>query len=117
MLLTDLHVDADDFETGTGWAVKPQGACKAEVCVPLPVDARTTDGRLDLSVIAPNLGMPLVHDEAHALWALGPESAVTGRALTTAVAPELTLPDANGETFHLSSLRGQKVLLVAWASW
>ena len=117
MLLTALQVDADEFETGTGWAIKPQGACKAEVCVPLPEGARTADGRLDLGVIAPRLGMPLVRDEDHALWALGPETAVTGRALTTAVAPELTLPDANGETFHLSSLRGQKVLLLAWASW
>jgi peroxiredoxin len=37
--------------------------------------------------------------------------------LTTAVAPELELPDADGNPFRLSSLRGQKVLLVAWASW
>ena len=34
-----------------------------------------------------------------------------------AVAPELELPDADGNPFHLSSLLGQKVLLVAWASW
>ena len=61
--------------------------------------------------------MPLVADAAHGLWALGPETAVTGRALTTAVAPELELPDADGNPFRLSSLRGQKVLLVAWASW
>jgi cytochrome oxidase Cu insertion factor (SCO1/SenC/PrrC family) len=59
--------------------------------------------------------MPLVHDEAHGLWALGPESG--GRALTTAVVPDITLPDRNGNPFSLSSLRGQKVLLVAWASW
>ena len=61
--------------------------------------------------------MPLVADVAHGIWALGPETAVTGRALTTAVAPELELPDADGNPFKLSSLRGQKVLLVAWASW
>ena len=97
--------------------MKPEGACKAEVCVPLPDDARAHDGRLDVNVIAPRLGMPLVrHDDAD-LWSLGPETAVTGRALTTAVAPDLTLPDANGELFSLSSLRGQKVVMVAWASW
>jgi len=37
--------------------------------------------------------------------------------LTTAVAPDLELPDVDGNPFRLSSLRGQKVLLVAWASW
>ncbi len=59
--------------------------------------------------------MALVHDETHDLWAVGPESG--GRALTDARAPELTLPDADGRAFTLSSLRGQKVLLLAWASW
>jgi hypothetical protein len=62
--------------------------------------------------------MPLVHDDDSDLWALGPESGVTGRALTTATAPSLTLPDLRtGDPFALESLRGQKVLLVAWASW
>jgi hypothetical protein len=59
--------------------------------------------------------MPLVRDERRPLWALGAEAG--GRALVTATAPDLELPDASGAPFRLSSLRGQKVLLVAWASW
>ena len=117
MILTELAVDPATFEAGTGWAIKPEGACKAEHCVPLPAEARTAGGRVDVNVVAERLGMPLVHDQANGLWALGPDTAVTGQALATAVAPELELPDANGKTFKLSSLRGQKVLLVAWASW
>ena len=31
--------------------------------------------------------------------------------------PEITLPDRNGKPFSFSSLRGTKILLVAWASW
>jgi hypothetical protein len=58
--------------------------------------------------------MPLVHDEDVGLWALGPAS-LSGRALASAVARELELPDVDGNLFRLSSLRGQKVLLVAWA--
>ena len=62
--------------------------------------------------------MPIVHRRRRAASAaLGPETAVTGRALTTAVAPELELPDADGNPFKLSSLRGKKVVLIAWASW
>ena len=117
MLLTDLEAGPAEFEARTGWALKPQGACKAEVCVPLPSQARRPDGRLDVRVVAERLGMPLVHDTEHALWALGPETTITGRALTTAVAPDLVLPDAGGGPFRLSSLRGEKVVLVAWASW
>jgi hypothetical protein len=117
MLLADLVVEDDVFAKRTGWAVKPEGACKGEACVPLPESARTSDGRLDLQVVADRLGMPLVADEGAHLWALGPETGVTGRALTTAVAPDLTLPDIDGKSFSLSSLRGRKVVMVAWASW
>jgi hypothetical protein len=117
VILHDLTVDEHEFENRTGWAIKPQGACKAEACVPLPAETRRPDGRLDASILSERLGMPLVADTAHGLWALGPETAVTGRALTSAVAPELELPDADGNPFKLSSLHGQKVLLIAWASW
>jgi hypothetical protein len=117
MLLTDTVVDAVDLERGTGWSVKPEGACKGEHCVPLPSSARLEDGRVDVTVLADRLGMPLVEEPAFGLWALGPESAVTGRALSTAQAPELELPSFDGGTFALSSLRGTRVVLVAWASW
>jgi hypothetical protein len=58
--------------------------------------------------------MALVHDEGAGLWALGPES-LGDRALLSAQAPEFVLDDLDGRPFRLSSLRGQKVLLVAWA--
>jgi peroxiredoxin len=34
-----------------------------------------------------------------------------------AVAPEISLPDANGKTINLSSLKGKYVLLDFWAAW
>ncbi len=117
MILSSLSIDPRDFEARTGWAIKPQGACKGEACVPLPASARRADGLLDAKVISERLGMPLVADADHGIWALGPETGITGRALTTAVAPELVLPDLDGKLFRLSSLRGKKVVLVTWASW
>ena len=116
MILDQPTVDPGGFQARTGWAIKPEGACKGDVCVPLPGVAGA-DGRLDAARLAERLGMPLLRDDEHGLWALGPETGITGRALTTAQAPELTLPDVDGNPFSLSSLRGQKVLLVAWASW
>ena len=107
MILERLDVDASAFHLGTGWEIKPEGACKGDVCVPLP-------GGFDVARAAERLGMALVHDEEHSLWALGPES-LGAHPLVTAQAPDLVLDDLNGEEFHLSSLRGQKVVLVAWA--
>ena len=112
MILDSLHLTPTEFERRTGWAIKPEGACKDERCVPLPPMRRDS---LDARVLAERLGMPLIHDEPSGLWCLGPAAGV--RALTSASAPDLALPDVNGREFHLRSLRGTKVLLVAWASW
>ena len=114
MILTSLDIDPDELERRTGWSIQPQGACKGETCVPLS-DGVVTGGRVSVPRLADRLRMPLLRDEAHGLWALGPESG--GRALTTAAAPELVLPDRHGRPFAISSLRGRKVLLIAWASW
>jgi len=91
-----------------GWEARAEGLCKGERCVPLPAGA-------DLRDAARALGMAIVEEPALALWAVGPESG--GRALTSAVAPDLVLPDLEGRPFALRSLLGTKVLLVAWASW
>lgn len=113
MILDRLEIAAAEFEARTGWALKPEGACKGAHCVPLPASSGPT---LDVRVLAERLGMPLVRDDKHGLWALGPES-IGGRALTSAAAPELILPDLDGKPFDLASLRGQKVALIAWAPW
>ena len=112
MILDKLLIDPAELARRTGWQIKPEGACKDEICVPLP--AMSAQG-VDARILAERLNMPLLHDEKHDLWALGPESG--GRILNSAVAPEIVLPDLAGQPFALSSLRGQKVLLVAWASW
>ncbi len=109
MLLDSLDVDAERFAAGTGWQIKPEGACKGEVCVPLD-----RSGGFDLVATAARLRMALVADPEAGLWAVGPES-LGERALTSADAPELVLDDIDGHEFRLSSLRGQKVVLVSWA--
>jgi hypothetical protein len=108
VILHSLELDAHEFEAMTGWAIEPEGACRADVCVPLG------GGPFELVRTAERLGMPLVHDPDLAVWALGPSS-LSGRALASALAPELVLPDLAGRPFSLASLRGRKVVLVAWA--
>ena len=112
MILETLKLNPDELERRTGWSIKPEGACKGDRCVPLP---HVEPEQVDVQVLAERLRMPLIHDAANGLWCLGPESG--GRALTSVVAPELILPDLDGQEWRLSSLRGTKVLLVAWASW
>jgi hypothetical protein len=116
MILDRLAIGRSLFEEGTGWALKPQGACRGDVCVPLPPNSVGEDGVVAVAAVAERLGMPLVAEADGGPWALGP-AAVTGRALATAEAPDLRLPDLTGAEVALSSFRGQKVVLAAWASW
>jgi hypothetical protein len=115
MITSSLEVDRDELRRRTGWEIKPQGACKGDICVPL--HGRLLDGdTVDMEILAPMLGMPIVHDEQHDLWAIGPDSG--GRALATAALPDIVLPDVRtGGPFALRSLLGRKVVLTAWASW
>ncbi len=108
MILTRLDIPPADFERRTGWAIRPEGACRGTTCVPL-------EQPFDVHALARRLGMALVHDERHDLWALGPRA--EGHALESAELPDIVLPDQHGQEFALRSLRGSKVLMVAWASW
>ncbi len=111
MILDTLELARDEFESATGWRLKPEGACKGDICIPL--DPPLGDP-LHAPELARQMGLPLVGEPELGVWALGPE-AVGGRALTTAEAPDLRLPDLDGREFRLSNLCGQKVLIYAWA--
>lgn len=113
MISTQDRVPIEEFERATGWALKAEGACRGELCVPLP-EAAVHQGSVDVLAVAENLRMPVVTDQVRGVFALGP-AVLAGRQLETAAAPDLVLPDLDGRDFALSSLRGQKVLLVAWA--
>lgn len=116
MIVDDLdHVAYEAFAAATGWDPKPEGLCRGEVCVPAP-GVRRDDGTIDVLAAAARLGMPVVADDEHAITAIGPGS-TTGHTLSSAVAPDPELVDRAGEPFRLSSLRGRKVILTAWASY
>ena len=112
MILDRLDLSHAELEELSGWSIRPEGACKDGQCVPLDV---TGSDRVDIAAFAHQLGMPLVRDERHGLWCLGPRAG--GRALQDARMPRLILPDADGTPFDIATLRGLKVLLLAWSSW
>jgi hypothetical protein len=118
----DLWLTNADLASASGWELKPEGACRGDVCIPLP-PARAPefvrdDGReFNLAAFARHLGQPVVHDDKNDVWYFG-EAAATRRAtLATLEAPDFELPDLDGKLHRLSDYRGKKVLLAAWASW
>ena len=112
MISASPRLSADELRQATGWELKPEGLCRDDLCMPFPSDDLSG---VDLELLSRRLGMPLLHDADHGVWALGPESG--GRFLADVRFPELTLPDLDGEPFAFASLSGRKVVMVAWASW
>src|SRR3954453_22479828 len=114
MVLEQLQLTSDQFEAATGWEIKPEGACRHEMCVPLPPLERDSIGRIDVRVVAERLGMPIAHDEAHRLWALGPPAG-DRKVLERVPLPDLVPPTFGGGAFDPPSLRGKKGRLIGWA--
>ncbi len=113
MLLPDLFPTSTAFAEATGWKIEPHGACKGDLCLPL-APGTYREERVDAATVADRLGMAVVPAEGGGLWAIGPES-FSGRALATVAAPDLKLQTFDGKAFALSSLRGTRMVLVAWA--
>jgi hypothetical protein len=108
-----------ELEGATGWALKPEGFCRGEVCVPLPSGREeefVRDGQADAAALWRHLGGPVLHD-GHGTWVLGASAAVRSQRLSSLEAPDFTLPDLEGRSHTLSHHRGKKVFLATWASW
>jgi hypothetical protein len=115
-----LWFSAPGLERATGWALKPEGLCKDDVCVPLPPGREreiTSDGRIDVAAFWRHLGKPVLHSDDGGAWSLGEGAKDRMAALRTLEAPDFALPDPAGRPHRLSEQRGKKVLLVTWASW
>jgi hypothetical protein len=105
-----------DTERVTGWAAKPEGMCRGELCVPLGA-SMARGGRIDVAAFWRHLGHPVASDRAGGTWVLGTGQAARNAALAGLQAPDFALPDLAGKIHRLSDYRGQKVFLTTWASW
>lgn len=111
-----LWMTAVDAGRITGWTLKPEGMCRAELCVAMPASAVKGD-EVDVVAFWTKLGGPVVASEARDVWALGAPADERNAALEGLQAPDFTLPDVDGTPRTLSQLRGQKVFVATWASW
>jgi hypothetical protein len=111
-----LWMSPADAATVTGWTLKPEGMCRAELCVPLPASAVGTN-EVDVAAFWKKLGGPAIASDQRDVWALGAPADERNAALEGLEAPDFTLPDFDGVPRSLSQLRGKKVFLATWASW
>ena len=118
-----LWISTSDLTRATRFELKPQGVCRDQLCFPVP-KARTQEfvrkgsGRtfFNMLAFAQLVNQPVAHDAALSTWYFGLRSDQR-QILSSLEAPNFTLPDMDGKAHSLSDFRGNKVLLVTWASW
>ena len=115
-----LWLDARALEAATGWALEPEGLCRAGACMPLPPGRQAEfvrGDRVDAAAMWRHLDGPVLHDDSGTVWVLGEGAEERASSLRSLEAPNFTLPDVDGRLHSLSDYRGKKVFLVSWASW
>jgi hypothetical protein len=111
-----LWIDKADLPRINEFELKPEGACRADVCIPVPSTMLRGD-QFHLTAFARRAGQSVVADSGARVWSLGEMPVVRGSFLESRIAPEVAVPDRTGRLVRLSQFRGKKVLLVTWASW
>jgi hypothetical protein len=110
----DLWVRAADLPRINQFELKPQGACRGDLCVPVSKSLRSGEW-FNLSAFARHIHQPVVAESG--VWSFGEIPVVRGAFYQSRVAPDFAVPDRGGKIVHLSDFRGKKVLVVTWASW
>jgi hypothetical protein len=110
----DLWVLSKDLPRINEFEVKPQGACRADVCIPLSKTLKSGDW-FNLTGFAQKLGQTVVADQG--VYSFGEIPVLRGSFYNSRIAPDFAVPDRQGKIVHLSDFRGKKALVITWASW
>jgi AhpC/TSA family len=120
----DLWVPPQDLPRINDFVLKPEGACLAELCIPVRQDrdselfvTRAREGWFNVTELARRLQQAFVVDHEHAVWSFGNIPVTRNAFLESAIAPDFALPNRDGKLVRLSDFKGKKVLIVTWASW
>jgi len=111
-----LWVRKADLPRINDFQIKPEGACRADMCIPISKDMTHGDF-FNLTAFAKKVRESVVVDSTSRVWSFGEIPAVRGSFLNSRIAPDISVPDRKGRVVSLTDFRGKKVLLFTWASW
>src|SRR5229473_3034941 len=75
-----LWVKRRDLPRINEFEVKPQGACRADICIPIPKDMRRGE-YFNLTAFAKEIGQPVVANTDARVWSFGEIQALRGSFL------------------------------------
>ena len=110
-------LDAFGLTEITGWAVKPEGWCRGDECIPTAfLGAVATAASMSAADVAGALGAAFAIDEPHRLAVIGTRID-SGSTLASGVAPDVELLGLDGDRHRLFDQSDGKTLLVTFSSW
>ena len=110
----NLWVPSKELPRINQFEVKPQGACRADVCIPLSKTLKNGDW-FNLTGFAHKIGESVVAEQN--VYSFGEIPVLRGSFYNSRIAPDFAVPDRQGKIVHLSDFRGKKALVITWASW
>jgi len=121
---TDLWVRVEDLMQVNGFELKPEGACIDDICVPVRQDVdssifvqRSGQRWFNVAELAQRLQQPYAVDHDSGVWSFGAIPVRRASFFERGIAPDFELPDVEGRLHRLSDFKGQKIMLLSWASW
>ena len=111
-----LWIRQRDLPRVNGFELKPQGACRADLCIPIP-KGMTRGEFFNLTAFAKKAGQPVVAEPGARVWSFGEMQVLGGGLANSRLAPDFEVPDRQGRPMRLSGFRGKKALVITWASW
>jgi AhpC/TSA family len=118
----DLWIAPADLAAVNGFILKPEGACFADICIPVRGDdtalrEASAPRRINVAELARRLEQPYLADREDNVWSFGAIPALRTRLIDDAIAPDFNLTDRQGRQVTLSKYRDNKVIIMTWASW
>jgi hypothetical protein len=110
----DLWVRAADLPRINQFELKPQGACRADMCIPIPKTLKNGEW-FNLTGFSRKVHQSFIGDSG--VWSFGEIPVMRGSFYESRIAPGFSVPDRKGKIVHLSDFRGKKALVFTWASW
>ncbi len=127
IVLNETHTDTGallvrpgDLPNINGFELKPEGACYADLCIPLNAELVKEVGGsqwFNLTAFADLLGQPYVADTDMGVWSFAEIPAKRESTMLNAMAPEFEVTDRQGNVVRMADLKGKKALIVTWSSW
>jgi hypothetical protein len=116
----NLLIRPEDLTRVNGFELKPQGACFAEMCIPLTAELMVEQNGsqwFDLCAFAELLGQAYVADAETKVWSFAEIPAKRDSMMVDAMAPDFEVTDRKGNVIRMADLKGKKALIVTWSSW